>query len=99
MPWDCVDGMTAAYWRRPEAYLDHPPTPEAHGCARSTRRCCAAGWTSWRAICEMGAGMSAHGHLLELEEIDCGLRIVITPRSARYLRRPLFPVGSARCPR
>lgn len=22
IPWDCVDGMFEAYWRRPEAYLN-----------------------------------------------------------------------------
>lgn len=77
VPHDCRDGMTVAFWRRPEAYLDPEvrlggsafreldSTPLERGLARLDRDL------------RNGAWSRRYGHLLELDEFDCGLRLVV----------------------
>ena len=74
---DCCDGMTVAFWRRPEAYLDPEVrlgssvlreldlSPLERGLARLDRDL------------RNGAWARQYGHLLELDEFDCGLRLVV----------------------
>lgn len=77
VPHDCVDGFGAAYWARPEAYLD--PTiqagmswlallePEAHR----------AGTERLAADLATGRWERHHGHLRSDDDFDGGLRIAI----------------------
>jgi SAM-dependent methyltransferase len=77
VPHDCRDGMTVAFWRRPEAYLDPEvrlggsalreldPTALERGLARLDRDLRSGAWARH------------NGHLLELDEFDCGLRLVV----------------------
>jgi hypothetical protein len=77
IPHDCVDGFFHAYWRRPHAYLDPqvragisvfrllPPDEVADAMARL------------RADLESGEWERRNGHLLELEELDLGYRLMI----------------------
>jgi SAM-dependent methyltransferase len=78
VPADCTDGFLAAYWARPEAYLDpdvrasmsvFPPLDPAFvteriGRLRDDLRC--------------GRWDARNGHLRDLEELDVGYRLVIT---------------------
>jgi len=77
VPADCHDGMTVAYWRRPDAYLDpairrggsalRQVDPEAlhRGLARLEQDLLSGAWTD------------RYAHLLTLDELDCGLRLVV----------------------
>jgi hypothetical protein len=76
IPADCPDGFEAAYWRRPRAYLDPelwssmsalaliPDADREHG----TRRL--------RADLDSGEWHRRWGHLLALDELDLGYRVV-----------------------
>jgi SAM-dependent methyltransferase len=79
VPWDCSDGFFLAYWRRPRAYLD--PVVRAgisvfhlldseyveHAMARLADDLASG---EWRA---------RHEDLLDLEELDLGLRLIVWP--------------------
>lgn len=75
IPWDCSDGFLHAYWRRPEAYLDP-----------RIRR----GSSSFWALPDLDGGLARlegdlasgewrrrYRHLLDLEELDVGYRLVV----------------------
>jgi len=76
IPADCTDGFLASYWKRPEAYLD----PQIR-----------QGISSFWKIADVEPGLSRlasdldngewqrkYGHLLELDAIDAGYRLVTT---------------------
>lgn len=73
---DTPDGMTVAYWRRPHAYLD--PAVRAAGSAfhqvdpSALRR----GLERLKKDLASGRWNVRYGHLLQLEELDVGLRLV-----------------------
>ena len=77
VPWDCADGFGAAYWRRPEAYLDED--------VRSCISCLAAlppsdvepGIERLRSDLAGGAWSRRHADLLERDSLDGGYRLVI----------------------
>jgi SAM-dependent methyltransferase len=77
IPKDCVDGFNWAYWNRPERYLD----PEARACmsglALLTDEMVAARVELLRADLADGTWHRRHGHLLALDSVDGGLRLVI----------------------
>lgn len=76
IPYDCTDGFLAAYWRRPAAYLDE-----------RIRRAMSSFWK----IGDVSEGLSRlesdlndgtwdarFGHLMKLDALDCGYRLVRT---------------------
>ena len=76
IPHDCTDGFLAAYWRRPAAYLDE-----------RIRRAMSSFWK----IGDVSEGLSRlesdlkdgtwdarFGHLVKLDALDCGYRLVRT---------------------
>jgi SAM-dependent methyltransferase len=76
IPQDCTDGFLAGYWRRPAAYLD----------AR-VRAAMSSFWAlgdvseglgTLEADLESGAWERRYSHLLDLETLDCGYRLVET---------------------
>jgi hypothetical protein len=77
VPHDCVDGFFAAFWRRPEAYLD--PLVRA-GMSNLSQlgapvdRAVAA----LRADLESGAWRERNRDLLELDELDLGYRLLVS---------------------
>ena len=79
VPWDCTDGFFLAYWRRPRAYLDPVVRSgislfhllEAEYVEQAMARLAndlASG--EWRA---------RHDDLLDVEQLDLGLRLVVWP--------------------
>ena len=75
IPHDCTDGFLAAYWRRPEAYLD-----------RRVRDAMSSFWKigdigrgldRLRSDLDSGAWNERYGALLALEARDCGYRLVV----------------------
>jgi SAM-dependent methyltransferase len=74
IPHDCEDGFMGAYWRRPAAYLE----PGARAAISSL-----AGRSEEAALGRLaddlarGQWSARYGHLLQLEELDLGYRLVI----------------------
>jgi SAM-dependent methyltransferase len=74
---DCVDGFMVAYWRRPHAYLD-PEVRRAHsGVAQLDPQLVERGVEQLRADLESGRWYETHADLLDLTELDVGIRLVI----------------------
>lgn len=79
IPHDCTDAFFPAYWRRPEAYLDA-------AVRRSTSVWARVGTTVERRVVnalaadlESGAWHERHAGLLDLDELDTGARLLVTP--------------------
>ena len=76
IPADCVDGFLGAYWRRPEAYLD----PRVRAAMSSFRRPADLGPGLGRLSDDLrsGAWMRRYGHLLEMDALDIGYRLLVS---------------------
>jgi hypothetical protein len=76
VPHDCADGFALAFWRRPQAYLDPRVRAgisvfhilDAAHVEDAMRRLAAD--------LENGEWQRRNGHLLELDELDLGLRLL-----------------------
>ena len=69
------DGYLAAYWRRPEAYLD--PNVRAAISSFSKIGDITSGLARLRGDLDSGAWRERYGDLFDLEEFDYGYRIVV----------------------
>lgn len=77
VPHDCSDGMTVAYWRRPAAYLD-PEVRLGSSCLRQAAPSVVErGLRRLEADLRSGAWQRRYGNLLELSELDCGMRLIV----------------------
>jgi SAM-dependent methyltransferase len=73
IPHDCTDGLLCAYWRRPESYL----SAEVRNAMSSFARIDAeAGLARLRADLSSGRWAERNRHLLVLDTLDLGYRIV-----------------------
>lgn len=77
IPHDCTDGFLHAYWRRPEAYLDPVVRANISVFALMDDAREAAFVERLRADLDSGAWHARHGRLSDLDELDCGYRLVI----------------------
>jgi len=77
VPRDCIDGFLGAYWARPEAYLD---PAVRNGMSSFKRPGVEAGLARLRADLASGAWHARHGHLLEIDALDLGYRLVAAHR-------------------
>lgn len=77
VPHDCTDGFCAAYWRRPEAYLDPVVRANVSNLAELGNEL-DEGVERLRADLASGAWQRRYLSLLRLDEIDIGYRIVRT---------------------
>jgi SAM-dependent methyltransferase len=75
IPADCTDGFLAAYWRRPETYLDPATRAAISGFARVPD--VAPGLARLASDLADGTWAARWGHLLDLDELDCGYRLVV----------------------
>lgn len=74
IPRDCVDGFLGAYWARPAAYLD----PRVRSGMSSFDRIGAEdGLARLRSDLADGTWNARNGHLLALESLEIGYRIVV----------------------
>ena len=75
VPHDCTDGFLAAYWRRPEAYLD----PHIRGAISFFAKMedAAPGIARLQQDLADGSWARRHGHLRRETAIDFGYRLVI----------------------
>ena len=76
IPADCSDGFNAAYWRRPRAFLDPAIWRRMSALAVIPEADRAAGLARLRADLDDGEWDRRFGHLLELDELDLGYRVL-----------------------
>jgi hypothetical protein len=72
VPHDCADGFGAAYWRRPEGYLDPTVRAGMSFFARFETAELEPGLVALAADLESGRWHERHGDLLELDALDLG---------------------------
>jgi SAM-dependent methyltransferase len=82
LPRDCLDGFGEAFWARPEAYLDPVVRAgmSAFGLLTEAER--RPGIDRLEADLASGAWQARHARLRELDELDCGHRLVVAEREA-----------------
>jgi SAM-dependent methyltransferase len=77
VPHDCVDGFGAAYWRRPEIYLDPVVRAGVSLLAQTGEDVIRPGIERLAADLDSGRWRERHESLLSLDEFDAGYRLVI----------------------
>jgi SAM-dependent methyltransferase len=77
VPADCTDGFTAAYWRRPQAYLDDAIRGNMSTFALLDAQHVADGVARLAHDLADGSWHSRYGSLLTLPELDVGYRLVV----------------------
>ena len=77
VPADCTDGFLAAYWRRPEAYLDAAVRPAISTFAILAPDVLDPGLARLCADLTDGSWERRYGDLLGRQVLDCGYRLVI----------------------
>lgn len=75
IPHDCTDGFLSAYWRRPEAYLD--PRVRAAMSAFWALGDVSAALGRLEEDLKSGSWARRYSKLLDLDECDCGYRLVV----------------------
>jgi hypothetical protein len=79
VPHDCTDGFFAAYWRRPDAYLEAGVRAAISALARLGEPAVRPAVEQLAADLRSGEWERRYGHLRTLEEIDLGYRLVVSP--------------------
>lgn len=79
IPWDCVDGFFHSYWRRPSAYLQEPVRRGSSVWARIGEHAEQRAIPALARDLDSGAWEQRNAELLDLESIDLGARLLITP--------------------
>jgi SAM-dependent methyltransferase len=78
VPHDCTDGFGAAYWRRPEAYLDHRVRAGISMLAQADPRALTDGLSALAADLDSGRWHQHHRGLSNLDRLDAGYRLVVS---------------------
>jgi SAM-dependent methyltransferase len=76
IPIDCTDGFGAAFWGRPEAYLDPQIQQGMSWLAQLPRDVLARGAARLEGELRSGEWDRHHGHLRQLDELDVGHRLI-----------------------
>jgi hypothetical protein len=76
IPIDCTDGFGAAFWGRPEAYLDPRVQRGMSWLAQLPPEVLAGGASRLSADLRSGNWDRRHGHLRQLDELDVGYRLI-----------------------
>lgn len=79
VPWDCTDGFLAAYWRRPDAYLDDGVRAGMSGVAALPETVVRPAMARLADDLRTGAWQHRHDDLLSRETLDVGYRLLVTP--------------------
>ena len=81
VPAACEDGFLAAYWRRPERYLDPGVRAAISTFSLVDPMAVERGLRRLRRDLDNGAWHARHAGLLEVEALDCGYRLIVSPGS------------------
>ena len=76
VPWDCVDGVLPAHWRRPAAYLDPQVRAHCSGLAQADQRVVERAVKELTKDLDSGAWEQRNKDLVELNSFDAGFRLV-----------------------
>ncbi len=77
VPHDCTDGFSAAYWRRPEMYLNAGVRQAISNLALLDQTVVRRMTENLARDLSSGAWHQRNQTLLELKELDCGYRLVV----------------------
>ena len=78
IPADCADGFEAAYWRRPEAILDPAVWRATSALSLIGDDAREEGMARLFGDLTSGAWRDKYGHLLDLDELDLGYRVIVS---------------------
>lgn len=78
VPADCTDGFWAAYWKRPEAYLDPGARGAISGLARQDPAVLAPRLDRLAADLASGAWAERNAELADVDTIDAGYRLLVS---------------------
>lgn len=78
VPHDCTDGFGAAFWRRPEAYLDATVRAGISMLAYADEGVLAEGLLRLAADLHSGRWQQQHAELLEKQQLDAGYRLLVS---------------------
>ena len=78
MSHDCTDGFGAAYWRRPQAYLDPTVRAGISMLANTGETVLTEGLTRLAADLSSGAWIRRHSALVQRDKFDAGYRLIIS---------------------
>jgi SAM-dependent methyltransferase len=82
VPADCQDGFLAAYWARPQLYLNAAIRAAMSSFGKLARPEIDAGLSALAEALRSGAWQARHQSLLSLPELDTGYRIAVSPASS-----------------
>ena len=77
IPWDCVDGFQAAFWRRPEMYLDAERRQSISSIAKLPTKMVEQAMSRLESDVKSGAWAQRYRELLSEDSMDFGYRLVI----------------------
>jgi SAM-dependent methyltransferase len=80
IPRDCHDWMLGSFWAHPERVLDAPARAATSGFARMSPQIIDRVVAEVSRDIETGEWAARHGHLLQLDEYDVGLRLIVSTR-------------------
>jgi hypothetical protein len=80
VPHDCIDGLLAAYWRRPRAYLDPRARASISAFAQFDAAAVARGLGQLERDLDAGQWERRFGHLHELTTLDVCYRLLAARR-------------------
>jgi hypothetical protein len=78
IPHDCVDGFLAAFWRRPEAYLDPGVRAGMSGFALLEQDVVDRGVARLKSDLDSGDWERRFGHIRSLDALDVCYRLLVT---------------------
>ncbi len=78
VPHDCIDGFLAAYWRRPEAYLDAGVRSGISNLAMLPPNVIDRAMSALAADLQSGVWHERNRELLELDSFDAGYRLLVS---------------------
>jgi SAM-dependent methyltransferase len=81
VPHDCTDGFGAAFWRRPEAYLDPDVRAGISMLAQADPRELVDGLSALAADLDSGVWHERHAELTNLDRLDAGYRLIVSDHS------------------
>lgn len=82
IPWDCTDGFLAAYWRRPEQYLDPNVRSAISPFAQLPTDTVASAITRLASDIKSGAWTQRYSVLSNHNEMDFGYRLIVAENAA-----------------
>ncbi|GGZ20922.1 methyltransferase type 11 [Streptomyces inusitatus] len=86
IPYDCTDGFGAAFWRRPEAYLDPEVRAGISMLAQTGEEVVRPGLARLAGDLASGIWHDRHAELLDRETLDVGYRLLVADLDERAPR-------------